>query len=101
MLLAQAIGNLIDNALKYAGEDGSIRVEVASPPDGPVQISVADDGPGIPDDEKPKVSGRFYRGDTSRGTPVSAWPSAWCNPSRRCTAGHWSCRTIIQDCALA
>ena len=68
-MLAQAIGNLIDNALKYAGEDRSIRVEVASPPDGPVQISVADDGPGIPDDEKPKVSGRFYRGDTSRGTP--------------------------------
>jgi signal transduction histidine kinase len=34
-----------------------------------VEICVADDGPGIPDTEKPKVAQRFYRGDTSRGTP--------------------------------
>src|SRR6185369_10030067 len=34
-----------------------------------IQITVADDGPGIPDAEKPKVSARFYRGDASRGTP--------------------------------
>jgi two-component system sensor histidine kinase/response regulator len=34
-----------------------------------IAISVADDGPGIPDDEKRKVTERFYRGDASRGTP--------------------------------
>jgi signal transduction histidine kinase len=68
-LLAQAVGNLIDNALKYAGVQGSVKVEVRYRPDGAVEICVADDGPGIPDTEKPKVAQRFYRGDASRGTP--------------------------------
>jgi signal transduction histidine kinase len=69
VLLAQAIGNLIDNALKYTSAGGAISVEVQAIPDSNVQITVADDGPGIPDEEKPKVSARFYRGDASRGTP--------------------------------
>jgi len=69
VLLAQAIGNLIDNALKYTAKGGAISVEVHSLPDSRVRITVADDGPGIPDEEKPKVSTRFYRGDASRGTP--------------------------------
>jgi signal transduction histidine kinase len=68
-LLAQAVGNLIDNALKYAQENGSIRVEVKRRGGTVIDLSVADDGPGIPDEEKPKVSKRFYRGDASRGTP--------------------------------
>jgi signal transduction histidine kinase len=69
VLLAQAVGNLIDNALKYAGDQGSVTVDVQHRPDGAVEICVADDGPGIPDDEKPKAAQRFYRGDASRGTP--------------------------------
>jgi signal transduction histidine kinase len=69
VLLAQAIGNLIDNALKYTSDGGAINVEVQTLADGRVRITVADDGPGIPDEEKPKVSARFYRGDASRGTP--------------------------------
>lgn len=69
LLLAQAVGNLIDNALKYAQENGTITVEASGRPDGAVEIAVSDDGPGIPDAEKPKVLERFYRGDASRGTP--------------------------------
>src|SRR3984885_2139133 len=68
-LLAQAVGNLIDNALKYVGEQGSVTVGIQYSTDGAVEICVADDGPGIPDSEKPKVAQRFYRGDASRGTP--------------------------------
>jgi signal transduction histidine kinase len=68
-LLAQAVGNLIDNALKYAQENGSIQVEVVRGGRGVIDLTVADDGPGIPDEEKSKVSKRFYRGDASRGTP--------------------------------
>ncbi len=69
VLLAQAIGNLIDNALKFTPENGRITVEARRREDGAVEISVADNGPGIPDAEKPRVTERFYRGDTGRGTP--------------------------------
>ena len=69
VLLAQAIGNLIDNALKYSPSGGVIAVQVQSRGEGAVEISIADNGPGIPDAEKPKVLTRFYRGDASRGTP--------------------------------
>lgn len=68
LLLAQAIGNLIDNALKYVPESGRVTVEIARR-DGSVEITVADNGPGIADAEKPKVTQRFYRGDLSRNTP--------------------------------
>jgi hypothetical protein len=69
VLLAQALSNLIDNALKYAPENGMIEVAVHRRPDGAMQISVTDNGPGINDAEKSKVVERFYRGDASRGTP--------------------------------
>jgi signal transduction histidine kinase len=69
VLLAQAINNLVDNAIKYVSEGGRIAIEVLRRPDGAAGIVVADDGPGIPDTEKPKAAQRFYRGDASRGTP--------------------------------
>jgi signal transduction histidine kinase len=69
VLLAQALSNLIDNALKFAPERGKVAVAVRRRSDGSAQISVADNGPGIADSEKSKVVERFYRGDASRGTP--------------------------------
>jgi hypothetical protein len=69
LLLAQAVSNLIDNALKYASDGGKVTVEVQRSAQGAVEITVADDGPGISDSEKIKAPERFYRGDTSRGTP--------------------------------
>ena len=69
LLLAQAIANLVENALKYAPENGKISVEAVRAADGAIRIAVADNGPGIPDAEKAKVLERFYRGDASRGTP--------------------------------
>ncbi len=69
VLLAQALSNLIDNAIKYTPEGGHIGVEVRHGSGSAVTVSVADSGPGIPDTEKPKAVERFYRGDASRGTP--------------------------------
>jgi signal transduction histidine kinase len=69
VLLAQAIGNLIDNALKYTPEGGAIAVAVQPHGEDLIEIDVSDNGPGISDEEKPKVPDRFYRGDASRGTP--------------------------------
>ena len=69
VLLAQALSNLIDNALKFAPEHGQIAIAVRRRGDGAGVISVADNGPGISAAEKTKVVERFYRGDASRGTP--------------------------------
>jgi signal transduction histidine kinase len=68
VLLAQALSNLIDNALKYAPQHGVIEVAVEKH-GATAEISVSDNGPGIDDTEKTKVMERFYRGDASRGTP--------------------------------
>jgi signal transduction histidine kinase len=69
VLLAQALSNLIDNALKYAPVNGTMQVAVQKRDEAGVEVSVTDDGPGISDSEKGKVGERFYRGDASRGTP--------------------------------
>ncbi len=67
-LLAQAIGNLLDNAIKYTPAGGSVRLTVETA-DGAVTIGVADSGPGIPAAERTRVLGRFVRLDAARNTP--------------------------------
>jgi signal transduction histidine kinase len=66
-LLAQAIGNLIDNAVKFSPAGSAVSVALARNERGRIDIVVADRGPGIPDAEKAEVSRRFYRGASSRG----------------------------------
>jgi signal transduction histidine kinase len=64
-LLFEAIGNLIDNALKFSKPDGRIAVSVGAGP----SIRIADSGPGIPAAERKAVMRRFQRGETSRHLP--------------------------------
>ena len=66
-LLAQAVGNLVDNAVKYAPLGGHVALRLGTAAGGAVDVTVADDGPGIPEPEKSLVVQRFYRGDSSRG----------------------------------
>ncbi len=66
-LLAQAIGNLVDNAIKYAPAGSIIDIGVSALAEEAIAVSVSDKGPGIPDADKLRVTERFYRGDSSRG----------------------------------
>ncbi|HMA51585.1 MAG TPA: HAMP domain-containing sensor histidine kinase, partial [Magnetospirillaceae bacterium] len=65
-LLAQAIGNLLDNAVKYGSSPGRIDLAARRLPDGAIEIAVSDNGPGMPDSEKKRAAERFYRGSASR-----------------------------------
>ncbi|MGZ4291015.1 MAG: sensor histidine kinase [Gaiellaceae bacterium] len=64
VLVERAVGNLLDNAVKY------------SPPGAPIEISVregevvvTDQGPGIADEDLPRIFDRFYRSATARSKP--------------------------------
>ena len=65
-LLAGAVANLVDNALKYAGGGARVRVSAREDAGQPV-LTVADDGPGIPPDKRARLGERFYR--ASSGVP--------------------------------
>jgi signal transduction histidine kinase len=59
--LSQVLMNLVDNAVKYGKEGGSVLVEARVDQDHLV-VSVADDGPGIPPDDLDKIFDEFHRG---------------------------------------
>ena len=59
-----AICNLIDNAIKWNPSDGAVHVIVAD-----ARVSVTDHGPGIPDEDLPRIFERFYRAPAARGMP--------------------------------
>jgi signal transduction histidine kinase len=64
--LTRALGNVVDNAVRFAPRGGTVRIAAAEGPDGFVTLSVTDDGPGIASEDLPRVFDRFYRGDKSR-----------------------------------
>jgi hypothetical protein len=76
-LVSQALANLIDNAIKYAGPNGKINgmpaeVVVRADNEGErITLSVADDGPGIADADRGRVVERFVRLEQSRSEPGS------------------------------
>ncbi len=66
-LLSQALSNLLDNAIKYAGKGSSIMISLNAGHDGQtVELVVEDDGPGIDKDHLERVKNRFVRLETSR-----------------------------------
>lgn len=63
--LISALSNLVDNAVKYSNPGGSVRL-AAREADGVVEISVADQGVGIPTRDIDRIFERFYRVDRAR-----------------------------------
>ncbi len=63
--LHRALGNLVHNALKFSPQGGVVRL-MAEVRGDQALISVTDNGPGIPVDERQRVFERFYRGDRAR-----------------------------------
>jgi hypothetical protein len=69
-LLGQAVANLLDNALKFTPDGGTVALSARAEPGG-VEITVADDGPGMPDADRQRAGERFFRADAARTTPGS------------------------------
>ena len=67
MRLEQALGNLVDNALRHG--EGTVRVTAVQEPDGRVGLHVRDEGRGFPPGLLPHAFERFSRADASRGGP--------------------------------
>jgi signal transduction histidine kinase len=67
--LAQALANVLDNAVKYTPAGGAIMFRVRQRSSGEVEASVTDTGPGVPDGDRERVVERFVRLENSRNAP--------------------------------
>ena len=68
--LRQVFVNILDNALKYTGEGGTISV-VASEENGYIRVAISDNGCGIPPEHLPNVKKKFYKANqTVRGSGI-------------------------------
>lgn len=68
-LLFEAVSNLVDNAIKFTGEGGQVRLELDPGPR--PRLIVQDNGPGVPPEERTAVLQRFYRSERDQLTPGS------------------------------
>jgi signal transduction histidine kinase len=67
--LAQALANILDNAVKYTPAGGAIMLRVRRRSSGEIEFSVTDTGPGVPDGDRERVVERFVRLENSRNEP--------------------------------
>jgi signal transduction histidine kinase len=67
--VAQALANILDNAVKYTPPGGAIMLRVRRRSSGEVEASVTDTGPGVPAADRERVVERFVRLENSRNEP--------------------------------
>jgi hypothetical protein len=68
-LLAQALSNLLDNAIKYTPAGGAVSLKARRLKSGEIELAIADSGPGIPPEQRARVRERFVRLEGSRTRP--------------------------------
>jgi signal transduction histidine kinase len=66
-MLRTVVENLLENAIRYAGEGATCVVSLRSE-DGSVVLEVSDDGAGVPEQDAPRLFERFFRSDRARTT---------------------------------
>ena len=66
-LFERAVGNLVDNALRFTPDNGSIQIALAERATD-FEVAVRDNGSGIAPEHLPRVFDRFYRAESSRGS---------------------------------
>ncbi len=81
LLLQQLLSNLLENGARHAGGEAVLEIRATAGP-GSVTVQVADNGPGIPEQERDKVFEKFYRAAGSRDGGVGL--------------GLTICRAIVQ-----
>jgi two-component system sensor histidine kinase MprB len=69
--LERAVLNLLDNAVKFSPQGSTVRVRLTAGQDGFALLEVADQGPGVADEDLPRVFDRFYRSQEARTLPGS------------------------------
>ncbi len=91
--LRQILEHLVENAVKYAPPDSTIRIDWALH-EGVVQLGVSDEGPGIPDEWRERIFEPYARRDThtARGSGIGLYAAKrlgesmgarlWCEPAR-------------------
>jgi two-component system, OmpR family, sensor kinase len=81
ILLSRLCGVLLDNALRYGGSPGEVRVSV-KPERGRAMLTVEDNGSGVPVEDRARIFDRFFRGEAARhrradgsglGLAIAAW----------------------------
>jgi len=84
--LARAVGNLIDNAVKYGGDGRPVEIGLA---DG--EVTVRDHGPGVPEADRERVFARFWRSPEARSRPGTG---LGLSIVRQVAAGHGGSVTV-------
>jgi signal transduction histidine kinase len=91
-LLFQALCNLLDNAIKYSPPGSEVALQVSESADA-TSITVADQGPGIPEAEREKVLNRFYRSASVMAIPGSGLGLALVSA----IAGYHGGQLVLED----